>query len=101
MFVARRARLLAPPRVMKDRHLRLELAQEPSRSTVSPLGQNSADAGTGRAIRAVGWGLAAHAAQLGLAQGSLIDLAYRIRENDHPEYGGLEVEIAGFELSEP
>jgi single-stranded-DNA-specific exonuclease len=101
VFVARRARLLAPPRVMKDRHLRLELAQEPNRSIVSPLGQKPVDAGSGRAIRAVGWSLAAHAAQLGLAQGSLIDLAYRIRENDHPEYGGLEVEIAGIELSEP
>ena len=32
-------------------------------------------------------------------QGSLIDLAYRIRENDHPEYGGLEAEIAGIELA--
>jgi single-stranded-DNA-specific exonuclease len=41
--------------------------------------------------------LAARVAELGLAQGSLIDLAYRIRENDHPEYGGLEVEIAGME----
>ena len=45
----------------------------------------------------MGWDLAFRAAELGLAQGSLIDLAYRIRENDHPEYGGLEVEIAGIE----
>jgi single-stranded-DNA-specific exonuclease len=43
--------------------------------------------------------MAARAASLGLAQGSLIDLAYRIRENEHPEYGGLEVEIAGIELA--
>jgi single-stranded-DNA-specific exonuclease len=41
--------------------------------------------------------LAERTAALGLAQGSLIDLAYRIRENDHPEYGGIEVEIAGIE----
>jgi single-stranded-DNA-specific exonuclease len=45
----------------------------------------------------VGWDLAARAAALGLAKGSLIDIAYKIRENDHPEYGGLEVEIAGIE----
>jgi single-stranded-DNA-specific exonuclease len=31
----------------------------------------------------------------------LIDVAYRIRENDHPEFGGLEVEIAGIEASKP
>jgi len=27
-------------------------------------------------------------------------VAYRIRENDHPQYGGLEVEIAGIRLCE-
>ena len=89
IFVARNARLLAAPRIMKERHIRLELAQEPTLS------------GSMNAIRAVGWDLAARAAELGLAKGSLIDLAYRIRENDHPEHGGLEVEIAGFELSAP
>jgi single-stranded-DNA-specific exonuclease len=88
IFVARNARLVAPPRIMKDRHIRLELAQEPVLS------------GSSSAIRAVGWDLAAHAAELSLARGSLIDLAYRIRENDHPEFGGLEVEIAGIRLSQ-
>jgi single-stranded-DNA-specific exonuclease len=46
-------------------------------------------------IRAVGWNLAERAIELRLDQGSRIDLAYRIRENDHPDYGGLEVEIMG------
>jgi single-stranded-DNA-specific exonuclease len=91
IFVARKARLLAPPRIMKDRHIRLDLAQTPTHS--------AALAGSSNAARAVGWDLAARAAALGLAEGSLIDLAYRIRENDHPEYGGLEVEIAGIEPS--
>jgi single-stranded-DNA-specific exonuclease len=45
----------------------------------------------------VGWGLAERASALQLAEGSLVDLAYRIRENSHPIYGGLEVEIAGIE----
>lgn len=89
VFVARGARLLTSPRIMKERHIRLELAQESAQSL--PL------AGTSGAVRAVGWNLAARAAALGLVQGSRIDLAYRIRENDHPEYGGLEVEIAGIE----
>jgi single-stranded-DNA-specific exonuclease len=42
--------------------------------------------------------MAFRAAELGLHEGSRIDLAYRIRENDHPDYGGIEVEIAGMEL---
>ena len=52
-------------------------------------------------IRAVGWNLAERAAQLRLAEGSLIDIAYRIRENDHPDFGGLEIEIMGIELAQP
>ena len=95
LFVARKARLLAPPRILKDRHIRLELAQEPAQTSA----HEPVHAGSSSAVRAVGWDLAARAAAFGLAQGSLIDLAYRIRENDHPEYGGLEVEIAGIELA--
>jgi single-stranded-DNA-specific exonuclease len=91
VFVARRVRLLAPPRIMKERHLRLELAQDSVQPPPLP--------GSSGALRAVGWSMAARAAQLGLAQGSLVDLAYRIRENQHPEYGGLEAEIAGIELA--
>jgi single-stranded-DNA-specific exonuclease len=91
VFVARRARLLAAPRLMKERHVRLELAQDSVQP--QPL------AGSSGAVRAVGWDLAACAQALGLAQGSLIDLAYRIRENEHPEFGGLEAEIAGIELA--
>ncbi len=91
VFVARRVRLLAPPRILKERHLRLELAQDSVQPPPLP--------GSSGALRAVGWRLAERAFQLGLTQGSLIDLAYRIRENEHPEYGGLEAEIAGIELA--
>ena len=86
IFVARRVRLVSAPRVMKERHLRLELAQEPVLATSTGV------------VRAVGWDLAGRAAALGLARGSVIDIAYKIRENDHPEYGGIEVEIAGIEI---
>lgn len=87
VFVARNARLLAAPRVMKERHIRLELAPE-SKPTIS---------GRGGAVRAIGWHMAARAKALDLVQGSVIDLAYRIRENLHSGYGGLEIEIAGIE----
>jgi single-stranded-DNA-specific exonuclease len=91
VFVARGVRLLTAPRFMKERHLRLELAQ----NSVQPQPL----AGSSGTLRAVGWNLAARATALSLTRGSLIDVAYRIRENDHPEYGGLEVEIAGIELA--
>ncbi len=84
VFVARSVRLLSAPRVMKERHVRLELTQMPAPATSG-------------AIRAVGWDMAFRSAELGLAQGSRIDVAYRIRENDHPDFGGIEIEIAGIE----
>ncbi|MBS1801921.1 MAG: single-stranded-DNA-specific exonuclease RecJ [Acidobacteria bacterium] len=78
IFMARNARLISAPRVMKERHLRLELAHDESSAT-----------------RAVGWDMAARSAELGLTQGTRIDVAYKIRENIHPDFGGLEVELAG------
>ena len=91
LFVARGVRLLSPPRIMKERHLRLQLAQDSVQPRPLP--------GSSGALRAVGWNLATRAASLGLAQGSLIDLAYRIRENQHAEYSGVEAEIVGIEVA--
>jgi single-stranded-DNA-specific exonuclease len=88
VFVARGLRLLSPPRVMKEHHIRLELTGPASVSGAIPA-----------KIKAVGWDWAARAAEIGLASGSRIDLAYKIRENLHPDFGGLEAEIAGLQLS--
>jgi single-stranded-DNA-specific exonuclease len=88
MFVARKVRLVGPVRLMKERHIRLELAQQSERpSSLSGAG-----------MRAVGWDMAWRAQELGLREGSVVDIAYRLRENDHPEFGGIEAEIAGIAL---
>ncbi len=92
VFVARQVRLLAPPRIMKDCHIRLELARSP---------QSLAVAGSSASLRAIGWGLAGRAAELALQAGSIVDLAYRIRENPNPDFGGLEVEIADLQIADP
>ena len=84
IFVARGVQLLSTPRIMKERHIRLELSS----------GGHSSSA----TMRCVGWDWAARCAAHGLRQGSVIDLAYKIRENDHPDFGGIEVEIAGIEI---
>ncbi len=89
VFVARAARIAAPPRVMKDRHIRLELAQDAE-----------APVRAGALVRAVGWDWAGRCMDLQLCPGSRIDVAYRIRENDHPDFGGVEVEIAGVRPAE-
>ena len=98
LFLARRARLTAPPRIMKARHLRLELTQDApaAADSVHP----SASTQPANRIRAIGWDLASRAMDLQLTQGSLVDLAYRLRENDHPDFGGLELEIRGLRSAE-
>jgi single-stranded-DNA-specific exonuclease len=91
IFAAHGARVAAPPRIMKDRHVRLELQQD------SFAGDRTPDAGVagGKTVRCVGWDWAERCLGLQLAAGSLVDVAYRIRENDHPQYGGVEIELAG------
>ena len=89
VFVARKVRLLAPLRLMKERHIRLELAQESVRRACP------ARSGAIARRRLGAWPLVP--LNWALPRAACIDLAYRIRENDHPEYGGLEVEIAGIE----
>lgn len=79
IFMARSVRVTSPPRVMKDRHIRLELAQGAAHVP----------------IRCVGWDWAGRCMEMQLTLGSLVDVAYKIRVNDHPDYGGIEIEIAG------
>jgi single-stranded-DNA-specific exonuclease len=92
IFIARRARLMTAPRIMKAKHLCLELTQEGAAATNGTAARN--------AMRAIGWSMAERATELRLEQGSLVDVAYRIRENDHPTYGGLEIEILGLRPAE-
>ncbi len=78
VFVANNVRLTAPVRAIKDRHVCLQLAQ----------------GARGASLAALGWDWGARVQGLGLEQGSVIHLAYKLRENLHPEFGGLELEIA-------
>jgi single-stranded-DNA-specific exonuclease len=81
IFVARGVRVLAAPRIMKEKHVRLRVSQ-------------------GVTFSAVGWNLAEDVAALDIGQDSVIDLAYRLRHNDHPDFGGLELEIVAIQPSE-
>jgi single-stranded-DNA-specific exonuclease len=103
VFLARNARVLTAPRTMKEKHVRLDLAQ--SRETTRDETLNGARQvaalrpGASGSMKAVGWSMAALVAELGIREGSLIDVAYKIRENDHPEYGGIEVQVVGVRLA--
>jgi single-stranded-DNA-specific exonuclease len=77
-FIARNVRVTAAPLFMKEKHVRLRVAQ-------------------GSTWSAVGWNIADRVRDLQLGPDSIVDLAWRLRMNDHPDFGGLELEIAGIE----
>ena len=45
-------------------------------------------------MAALGWDWAERVRSLGLREGSVVHLAYKLRENLRPGYQGLELEIA-------
>ena len=45
---------------------------------------------------ALGWHMAERCQQAGLLPGDTLDIAFTIDNNDHPEYGGLELSLRDF-----
>jgi len=87
VFLAQKLSLVEAPRLLKQVHLKLLLEDPATGARRSALAWG----------RGAGW--AGPIAQMGLRQGSLVDVAYRLRRNLHPEFGGLELEIAALRLS--
>jgi single-stranded-DNA-specific exonuclease len=81
VFIARNLILDTPPQIMKDEHIRMRLRDD---QTV---------------MKVLGWRWAERVRSLALDAGSRIDLAYRLRMNEHPDFGGLELEIVDLRLA--
>jgi len=75
VFIARDLVLDAAPQIMKEEHIRMRVRDGET------------------AMKALGWRWAERVRSLALDVGSRIDLAYRLRMNEHPDFGGLELEI--------
>ncbi len=80
-FAAYGVVVAAEPRYMKERHCKLQLGQGKVR------------------MAALGWNWGERVRAMALAPGDSVDLVYRLRENEHPEFGGLELEIADLRRS--
>jgi single-stranded-DNA-specific exonuclease len=117
IFLTRNATLAAPVRLIKERHICLQLTQpEPgvqkkNLPTISALGwsrgasiaSNSASNGTesgasNAATKSDPSSWPARCARLGLAQGSAIDILYRLKQSTGPYAGGLELELCDLRL---
>ena len=88
LFVTRGVRLASSLKVVKERHLRL----------------NVEDPSDGQRISGMAWSRRTNWAALAKAeewtQGEVLDLAYRLRRNWHPDFGGWELEVVALRASQ-
>jgi single-stranded-DNA-specific exonuclease len=127
VFAARNLRLMAPPRVMKEKHVKLKLSSQPASddsdrepsavavlttprchpdSAVLPRLHANAplESSTGWRTQviynALGWRMAERIQQAQLLPGDALDIAFTLDHNDHPDFGGLELSLRDFKGSE-
>ena len=141
VFAARGVQLTAPPRIMKDKHVKLKLRPGAIVNASVSVGSDELAAtavlvtprchpdgaairrdekvaamtegypGTSRQLRtenrglrtkisfdALGWHMAERLQQTPLLAGDTLDVAFTIGNNDHPEYGGLELSLRDFQI---
>jgi single-stranded-DNA-specific exonuclease len=79
--------LVAPIRLIQDKHVSLTLRQADSATTLIAVGWT----------RRIDWPCLC--ASLNLQPGSRIDIAYRIRENTNPRFAGIDLELVELRLS--
>ena len=87
VFVARNAKLVQPARVLKDKHLKLRAVPG------DPL---ASERRFQRAQDVLGWRMAERAAQDPLLAGDVLDLAFTVDYNEHPEFGGVQLNLVDF-----
>jgi single-stranded-DNA-specific exonuclease len=85
VFLTRGVRLAAAPKVVKERHLRITVEDPEDGGRLGGM----AWARDGRR----GTDFAEQARERGWLEGSAVDLAYRLRRNWHPDFGGWEMEV--------
>ncbi len=116
VFTARDVRLKSPPLVMKDKHVKLRvgaallddgqmieaavLATPRCHPDSSVLPNPKRDWRKAISYNALGWHMAESLARAKLLPGDTLDIAFTLEENEHPEFGGLELCLRDFRTSE-
>jgi single-stranded-DNA-specific exonuclease len=109
VFAARNLRLMAPPRIMKEKHVKLRLSSPPdadsihefSDSAVLPrLYAQSSNRSSRMSVthNALGWRMAERVRQAELLPGDALDIAFTLDHNAHPDFGGLELSLRDFKM---
>ena len=96
VFSARAVRLAAPPRFIKDKHVRMKLGA--GRKNDEEARSSSGNGGWRNAVvyDAMGWRLGDSARQAELIAGDSLDIAFTLDQNHHPEFGGMELSLLDF-----
>ena len=90
VFSASKARLMSPPRVLKEKHVKLKLSSTENREQGTENWRRSL------AFNAMGWRMAERVNQEQILHGDEVDIAFTISHNDHPDFGGLELSLRDF-----
>jgi single-stranded-DNA-specific exonuclease len=93
VFAARAVRLIAPTRVMKDKHVKMKLSPPAANRETGNENSNWRRSVT---FNALGWHMAERVQQARLLPGDTLDIAFSLDHNDHPEFGGLELSLRDF-----
>jgi single-stranded-DNA-specific exonuclease len=115
VFAARNLRLMAPPRVIKEKHVKLKLSSpRDSEEELSKVAVLTAPGGTSDSAvvsrihaqssgrrkpvvhDALAWRMAERFQQAQLLPGDALDIAFTLDYNDHPDFGGLELSLRDF-----
>ncbi|MGH9510844.1 MAG: single-stranded-DNA-specific exonuclease RecJ [Terriglobales bacterium] len=114
VFIAREVRLMAPPQVMKDKHVKLRLApalgNDSSRGEIPAVIPNchpdsavlrgrSGEWRKAITYSALGWDMAGRFQESQLLPGDGLDIAFTVGHNQHPDFGGLELSLRDFKIS--
>jgi len=90
-FVARNARLVQPARTMKEKHVKLRVV--PCEDVANKRFQ--------RAREVLGWRMAERVTQESLVVGDTLDLAFTLDYNQHPDFGGVQLNLLDFSRVAP
>ncbi len=92
VFVARDVKLIQPARVLKEKHIKLRAI---------PADANANGGRFQRAHDVLGWRMADQVARDPLLAGDVLDLAFSVDYNEHPDFGGVQLNLVDFARTAP
>jgi len=90
VFAARGVRLGLPPKVLKEKHLRLRVVKE------TPGNNGRAQF---HAFDAMGWRMVERTEKEPLVAGDVLDIAFTVEKNSNPEFAGIRLSLRDYAMA--